>query len=68
MHRVLDRLSDFNYLYARLPQQILMDDDPKKLRMFNSLCGTIINTDGEITKIDLLSRRMKYNKFSFIKM
>ena len=30
--------------------------------------GTIINTDGEITRIDLLSRQMKYNKFSFIRM
>ena len=40
-----------------------MDDDPKKLSMFSSLYGTIINTDGEIIRIDLLSRRMKYNKF-----
>ena len=45
-----------------------MDDEPKKLSMFNSLYGTLINTDGEIIKIDLLSRRMKYDKFSFFRM
>ena len=64
-----NRFSDFrqNYLYLRLPSQILMDDDPKKLTAFYPLYGTIINnTDGsEITRIDVLPRRMEYNKFSF---
>ena len=47
-----------------------MDDDPKKLGMVNAFYGTIVNTDGEITRIDLLSRTMKYDKliFSFMRM
>ena len=47
-----------------------MDDDPKILSTFYSLYGTIINdTDGnEITRIDVLRRRMEYNKFSFFRM
>ena len=48
-----------------------MDDDPKK---HSTVCSTLcmvlpnINTDGEIIRIDLLSRQMKYNEFSFIRM
>ena len=45
-----------------------MDDGPKKLSMVNAFYGTIVKTDGEITRIDLLSRWMKYDKFSFIRM
>ena len=45
-----------------------MDDDPKLLSIFNSLYGTVVNTDGEIIRIDLLSRMMTYNKFSFIRV
>jgi len=28
----------------------------------------VLHTDGEITRIDLLPRRMKYNIFSFIRV
>ena len=54
-----NRFSDFrqDYLHVRFPKQILMDDDPKTLSMFNSLFGTIINTDSVNTRIDLLLKK-----------
>ena len=62
MHRVLEKnclnfmimpidlviLDKTTFMRGFHTEGILMDNDPKKLSMFNSLYGTIMNADGEI--------------------
>ena len=64
MDGVLDRRNCLNFMMMPIDLAIL---EKGTLVWMDNVQLFVWHTDGEITRIDLLSRRIKYNKFSFIR-